>query len=103
AVIATRARVRSVSRNGIDKTVSRDRADHPFALAIEGASGVRIDLARAVIDASGTWANPNPLGASGLPAAGEAEHAGRIAYGIPDVLGNERAHYVGRRVLVIGG
>ena len=103
AVIETRARVRSVSRAGIDKVVSRNRADHPFALAIEGAGGIRIDLARAVIDASGTWASPNPLGASGTPAAGEAEHADRIAYGIPDVLGGERSHYLGRRVLVIGG
>ena len=56
-----------------------------------------------MIDASGTWATPSPLGASGTPAAGEAEHADRIAYGIPDVLGSERAHYLGRRVLVIGG
>ena len=29
-------------------------------------------LARAVIDASGTWRTPNPLGADGLPALGEA-------------------------------
>ena len=102
-VIETRARVRAVSRQGIDKVVSRNRAEHPFCLAIDSANGIRIDLARAVIDASGTWASPNPLGASGLPAPGEAEHADRIAYGIPDVLGGERAHYAGRRVLVIGG
>ena len=103
AVIETRARVRAVSRQGIDKVASRNRAEHPFALAIESPGGTRIDLARAVIDASGTWASPNPLGASGLPAAGEAEHAERIAYGIPDVLGQGRANYLGRRVLVIGG
>jgi thioredoxin reductase len=103
AVIETGARVRAVSRAGIDKVVSRNRADHPFGLAIEGAGGLRIDLARAVIDASGTWTSPNPLGASGMPAPGEAEHADRIAYGIPDVLGGERPHYLGRRVLVIGG
>ena len=34
--------------------------------------------ARAVIDASGTWEHPNPLGASGLPAAGE-DDVGRRA------------------------
>jgi hypothetical protein len=62
-----------------------------------------MELARAVIDASGTWQNQNSLGASGLPAINEAEHADRIAYRIPDILGADRATYAGRRVLVIGG
>jgi hypothetical protein len=63
---------------------------------------VRRDLARAVIDASGTWANPNPLGAGGIPAKGEAEYAQHIAYGIPDVLGRDRNAYAGKTVLVVG-
>jgi len=104
AFIETGARVSAITRQGIDKVVSRGRADHPFALVIEGADGSRrIDLARAVIDASGTWTMPNPLGASGTKAAGETVHASRIAYGIPDVLGKERATYAGKRVIVIGG
>ena len=64
--------------------------------------GVRRDLARTIIDASGTWTTPNPLGASGLPAIGEAEFAGRIAYGIPDILGRDRHVYAGRKTLVVG-
>ena len=84
--------------------VSRGRGDHPFALSIGTAQGgLRIDLARAVIDASGTWASQNPAGASGTPAAGETRFSGRIAYGIPDVLGRDRARYAGQRVLVMGG
>src|SRR3546814_2948819 len=67
------------------------------------ASGEQRLLARAVIDASGTWQRPNPIGIDGLPVPGEAEAAERIAYGIPDVAGRERARYAGRRVLVIGG
>ena len=59
--------------------------------------------ARAVIDASGTWTSPSPAGASGLPARGERAAADRIRYGMPDVLGAERARYAGRRVLVLGG
>jgi hypothetical protein len=55
-----------------------------------------------VIDASGTWTQPNPLGASGLPALGEPEAGSRISYGLPDVLGRDRARYVGRRVMVVG-
>lgn len=58
--------------------------------------------ARAVIDASGTWFSPNPLGASGVLAIGERANAAHIFYGIPDVLGAERARYAGRRVLVVG-
>jgi hypothetical protein len=87
AALETRARVRSVSRQGIDKVVSKDRSVHPFAVAVEDSSGsIRIDLARAVIDASGTWQTPNPLGASGIPAIGEATFEDRIAYGIPTFL-----------------
>jgi thioredoxin reductase len=103
SVIETRARVRDVSRAGIDKVVSRGRGDHPFSLAIDTRNGARIDLARAVIDASGTWTHPNPAAASGTPAVGEVTCADRIAYGAPDVLGRDRATYAGQRVLVIGG
>jgi thioredoxin reductase len=104
AALETRARVRSVSRQGIDKVVSKDRSVHPFAVAVEDSSGsIRIDLARAVIDASGTWQTPNPLGASGIPAIGEATFEDRIAYGIPDLPGADRSAYAGRRVLVVGG
>ena len=60
-------------------------------------------MACAVIDASGTWQNPNPLGANGWPAAGEAAFRDRIAYGIPDISGRERATYAGVRTLVLGG
>src|SRR5262249_50286431 len=60
-------------------------------------------LARAVIDASGTWTNPNPASASGTPAVGEITFADRITYGLPDVLGRDRSVYASQRVLVIGG
>jgi hypothetical protein len=63
---------------------------------------VRRDLARAVVDASGTWTSPNPLGAGGILAEGEAEQVDRIAYGIPDVLGRDRDTYAGKTVLVVG-
>src|SRR5690606_37509027 len=68
----------------------------------EDADGEHEILAQAVIDASGTIEHPNPLGASGLPAIGERRLQSRIAYGIPDVLGEARARYAGKRVLVVG-
>ena len=55
-----------------------------------------------MIDASGTWRSPNPLGADGMPALGEEERRAHVFYGIPDVLGRHRARYAERRVLVVG-
>ncbi|WP_457091442.1 FAD-dependent oxidoreductase [Microvirga sp. P5_D2] len=103
AVIETGAKVTAITRQGADKVLSRGRRTNPFVLAVSNGNGAfRRDLARAVIDASGTWTAPNPLGAGGILAEGEAENADRIAYGIPDVLGRDRATYEGRTILVVG-
>ena len=102
AVVETRARVTAISRLGLDKVVSKDRGARPFVLEIATPAGMRRELARAVIDASGTWNSPNPLGADGLAAQGEEALKSRLAYGIPDVLGKQRALYAGRTTLVVG-
>jgi glycine/D-amino acid oxidase-like deaminating enzyme len=96
------ARVVAVTRHGVDKLKDAGRAEAPFELVVEERGEQRRYLASAVIDASGTWTRPNPLGAGGVPAQGERAAAGRIAYGIPDVLGADRQRYAGRRVLVVG-
>lgn len=96
------ARVTSVARLGYDKMKTGQRALAPFVLRISSASGEEDLLARAAIDASGTYGSPNPLGAAGVPAIGEADAAEWIAHGVPDVLGRDRARYAGRRVLVVG-
>jgi thioredoxin reductase len=103
AVIETGVKVKAITRQGADKVLSRGRETKPFVLAVSNGNGaLRRDLARAVIDASGTWTAPNPLGAGGILAEGEAENASHIAYGIPDVLGRDRAAYEGRTTLVVG-
>lgn len=97
------ARVAAVTRAGVDKVRTAGREHVPFRLRIESAAGHAEDvLAAAVIDASGTWATPNPLGADGLPARGEMGAGEYIAYGMPDVLGDAREDYAGRDVLVVG-
>lgn len=97
------ARVIAVTRAGVDKMKNAGRELSPFELHVIGADGSEeVVLARAVIDASGTYGTPNPLGASGLPAPGERALARSIFYGIPDVLGAQRARYAGKRVLVAG-
>ena len=97
------ARVVAISRSNVDKMKDNGRDDAPFILHIEYADG-RENLieARAVIDASGTWHNPNPIGANGLPAIGEKRHADRIFYGMPDVFGQDKARYANKRVMVVG-
>lgn len=92
-----------VTREGFDKMKTPGREEAPFVVTVRRADGVEEDVrARAVVDASGTWMTPNPLGASGRPATGERALADHIAYGIPDVLGASRPRYAGKRVLVVG-
>jgi cation diffusion facilitator CzcD-associated flavoprotein CzcO len=98
-----RSRVLAVTREAMDRVPSKGREQRPFEITVEDASGRHHrHLARAVIDASGTWRHPNPAGAAGVPASGEREAAARIRYGIPDVSGAHRGRYAGRRVLVVG-
>jgi hypothetical protein len=79
-----RTTVLAVARDGVDKVRSPGRERLPFIVRIRDQAGDLHDLqARAVIDASGTWNQPNPLGASGLPALGEPEAGSRISYGSP--------------------
>lgn len=95
-------RVTAITREAHDKLKSAGRDTEPFLIRVIKA-GVEAEFrARAVIDASGTWRTPNPLGANGLFAIGEQAQANAIFYGIPDVLGSARARYAGKRTLVVG-
>lgn len=93
------ARVCSVGRKDFDKVRTEGRDRQPFELRLADGS---ILEAGAVIDASGTWWSPNPIGSGGVKAAGESGLSDRIAYGIPDILGRSRARYADKRVLVVG-
>jgi thioredoxin reductase len=98
--IRTGVRVIGIARRDhgrLHDGTSRDAA--PLILHLDGGE---VLAARAVIDCSGTWGAPNPAGAHGLPAPGETANADRIAYGIPDLLGAERASHAGATTLVVG-
>lgn len=101
-VLHLRTRVVSISREGFDKVKSAGRERAPFVIRAERGGQVMELRAKAVIDATGTWNTPNPVGASGLPAIGERGAADRIFYGIPDVLGAQRGRYAGKKTLVVG-
>ena len=100
--IHTSSRVTDISRVGFDKLKSKGRETAPFELRYQNGQGPKSVRADAVIDASGTWHSPNPAGANGLRAVGETQAADRIAYGMPDVLGKDRARYAGKTVAVLG-
>ncbi|THA71079.1 FAD-binding protein [Streptomyces sp. A0958] len=98
------ATVTGVSRAGRDRIVDADREGQPFVVHLTTTDGgeERV-LARAVIDASGTWSTPSPAGAGGLPAVGEKKAADRITYRVPDLKDPAvRARYAGKRTAVIG-
>ena len=96
-------RVTGVSRKGRDRLVDAGRGDQPFTVHITDQEGNERKLdARAVIDASGTWRQPNPAGADGLPALGEQAAAARgvVRYQIPDFAAPEP--FAGGHTVVLG-
>lgn len=104
--IAARTRlgvtVTDVSREGMDRTRTKGRAQAPFLLRVSTADGVEELTARAVIDASGTYRTPNSLGSSGLDPLGFADVADLVSPAMPDVLGRERDAFAGRHTVVVG-
>ncbi|MFF1812194.1 NAD(P)-binding domain-containing protein [Streptomyces sp. NPDC058251] len=98
------AQVTGVARVGRDRLVDSGRDEQPFTVRLTTADGHEERItARAVIDASGTWSIPSPIGADGLPALGEKAAAEQISYRVPDLKDPAvRARYAGKRTAVVG-
>ena len=97
------ARVVGVARRGCDRVVDAGRDTEPLTVHVRTDRGEERIEADALVDASGTWGSPNPLGADGLPAVGERDAGDRIVRQTPDLLDPVvRARYAGRRVAVAG-
>jgi len=98
-------RVVGIARLGRDRLVDSGREESSFTLRVETPAGEARVEAAAVIDASGTWNGPAPLGGDGMPALGEPAAAvdGRISYRIPDLRDPAvRAALAGGHVVVAG-
>lgn len=95
-------RVVSVSKFGHDRMKDGQRDQASFLIVVDTPDGRKRFLANSVIDATGTWANPNPIGSGGVMADGERENQGLISYGMPDILGASRDRFAGKKVLVVG-
>jgi len=100
--IRTGVEVLAVSREGMDRTRTRGRANVPFVVRTRTTAGIEEIAARAVLDASGTYRSPNPLSASGLDLLGMPEIADRVSNALPDVLGRDRERFAGRHTTVVG-
>lgn len=96
------SRVMAVGRKNMDKVKTTGRAGQPYVIQVLTKGEVQWHEAKAVIDVSGTWASPNPVGSGGVHAAGEASNADRIFYGIPDILHSYAERYKSKNVLVVG-
>lgn len=94
--------VTAVSRKGLNKVKTHGRDDLPFVLHVEKSGERFLVEAKAVIDASGTWTNPNPIISEGVWTTEEQNLSKQVFYGIPDVLGEHKYRYSGKKVLVVG-
>lgn len=96
-------RVTGVARQDRDRLVDSGREDARFTIHVDTSTGTTRLSAGAVVDASGTYGVPSPLGGDGLPAIGEKEAADHITYGIPDLSDPQvRTRFAGKHVAVAG-
>ena len=98
------ATVVGVARRGRDRVVDSGREDQPLTVHVREADGTSTRItAAAVIDASGTFTQHNPLGGDGYPADGEHAATDRVSYRVPDVDDPaDVARYGGRTTAVVG-
>lgn len=97
--------VRAIGRTRLEKgdlIGQWARAADGFRLLVADETGERMVEADVVLDCSGSFPNHNWVGAGGIPCVGELNHLTEIEYGLPDILGRNREHYAGRRVMVVG-
>jgi thioredoxin reductase len=101
-------RVLSVGRQGLlkhEEIATAERGRRPFRILLgdnvlsEKTGREWTETADVVIDATGTWGNPNTLGDGGIPAPGERSFAGEIRRDIPDF---SREDWAGKTVLLAG-
>lgn len=96
------AKVLSIGRKNLDKMKTSGREKLPFVIQVLLHNEVKQFEARGVIDATGTWNSPNPIGSGGVYAVGEVENREKIFYGIPDILDLHAERYKNKSVLVVG-
>lgn len=100
--IRLNSKVVGISRQLNDKMKSKNRLNQSFNIYVEKEDDIDIIEAKAVIDATGTWGNPNPANSTGVWLKNEKALADHIEYGIPDINTNPK-RYANKKIAVIGG
>lgn len=98
-------RVVAVGRPGLlkgDLIGQAARAERRFRLLLEDSAGEHLDFADVILDCTGTYLCPNPIGDGGIAAPGERWLGGRLFRHQPDVLGRDRKRFARRRTLLVG-
>ena len=101
--IQLNAKVTAISKQGLDKMKNAKRHEQPFIVYVDKNGRSERFEARAVIDATGTWGQPNPINADNVWTLEEESLSPYITYGIPDVKGKDRSKFEHKRVAVVGG
>lgn len=97
------SKVIAIGRSGLDKMKDSEREELPFSIQVIENGKFKLYEAKAVIDASGTWQNPNPVGSGGIFALGEVDNSAQLYYGMPDINEADKDKYANKTTLVVGG
>ncbi|REK75582.1 NAD(P)-binding domain-containing protein [Paenibacillus paeoniae] len=95
------AKVISIAKKNQDKMKSANREQVPFVIYIHGEENNSRLEARAVIDATGTWSNPNPIHTEGVWLQDEQLLQDEIIYGVPN-FEKDSIVFKGKHVAVVG-
>ncbi|UZD47843.1 FAD-dependent oxidoreductase [Peribacillus frigoritolerans] len=99
--IILHGKVVGVAKKAHDKLKTGKRDTVPFQLYVEVNGDTKVIEAKAVIDSSGTWSNPNPILSNGIWTNAERKLHNQIHYGIPNVVQLEN-RYQNKSIMVIG-
>lgn len=105
-VIEENVTVLAISRQEILKNEhigNGQRQNYPFRILARYSDGrEQFYYTDIVLDASGSFSQPNWLGEGGIPALGEQGYRKHIEYGLPDISGADAERYRGKTTLVVG-
>ncbi len=104
--VKTGVSVQSVGRSSVLKNEligNPERANFPFRILTQSHDGSEaIRETDYLLDASGVYGNHNWLGEGGIPAPGEVAAEAHIDYELSDLVGKDRARFLGKRTLLVG-
>lgn len=100
--LRTNEEVIAITKLNTDKMKSSNRVNKPFLIFTKNGQATKTYKASAIIDATGTWGNPNPAVSHGVWLPNEQAATHKINYQIPNVSATS-SRYANKRIAVVGG